>query len=129
MSRLRSQLAACKPTLIDPHAPHLRRSQTIEELEEKQGRCLTAPAEGRDNERLQPHTKMINRGDLNRLVVKSPLPAAVEFERIVFEEVLVQIQVHGYYIAASRQATNIAASETTSIAASQKATARRASTG
>ncbi len=42
--------------------------------------------------------KYILEGDLFRLIVKSQLPTAVEFERWVFEEVLPSIRQHGAYM-------------------------------
>lgn len=42
-------------------------------VEKKQGARFTHPTDGCDGELLQPQTKMINRGDLNRLVSKSQL--------------------------------------------------------
>ena len=43
-------------------------------------------------------TKLIPEGDVYRLIVHSKLPAAMEFERWVFDEVLPAIHRHGGYL-------------------------------
>jgi len=42
--------------------------------------------------------RYINEGNLYRLIIRSKLPAAVKFERWVFEEILPSIRQHGAYV-------------------------------
>ena len=46
---------------------------------------------------LHPQTKLIPESDVFRLIIKSKLPSAEKFERLVMEEILPSIRKHGGY--------------------------------
>lgn len=76
---------------------HCKHAHKLENITENHGVRNGHHTQGCED--MHPHTLMIDRGDLNRLVAKSHLPAAQRFEELVFDKILVEIQDKGYYIA------------------------------
>jgi prophage antirepressor-like protein len=59
--------------------------------------CLSPAKTAVETKAVERQVVVISRPDVNRLVVKSELPAAKEFERVIFEEILPSIQDTGSY--------------------------------
>jgi prophage antirepressor-like protein len=77
---------------------HCKNQQSLESLHGNgKGGQNDHPSRG-DEDYLHPHTNMIDRADVMRLIVGSKLPAAQRFERKVFEEILPKLMERGYYI-------------------------------
>lgn len=63
----------------------------------REGVSITVNQHGVETEQMVEKS-YINEGNLYRLIVRSKLPKAVQFERWVFEEVLPSIRKHGAYL-------------------------------